>query len=111
MEWWSGRKSVGNKVWGVGGESESGRAPRTPYTPPPTHSDRTPPLHHSTTSATIPPHREEPALPPSPPADPRSDLQLVTDLNAGDVSAFDALYYRHRDWVVRLAARFTGHED
>lgn len=50
-------------------------------------------------------------MPPSPPADPRSDLQLVTDLNAGDVSAFDALYYRHRDWVVRLAARFTGHED
>ena len=32
-------------------------------------------------------------------------------LNAGDVSAFDALYYRYRDWVVRLAARFAGHED
>jgi RNA polymerase sigma-70 factor (ECF subfamily) len=35
----------------------------------------------------------------------------VAALNAGDVSAFDALYYRYRDWVVRLAARFAGHED
>jgi RNA polymerase sigma-70 factor (ECF subfamily) len=43
--------------------------------------------------------------------DPRSDLQLVRALNAGDVSAFDALYHRHRDWVVRLAHRFTGNGD
>jgi RNA polymerase sigma-70 factor (ECF subfamily) len=35
----------------------------------------------------------------------------VAALNAGDVSAFDALYYRYRDWVVRLAVRFAGHED
>src|SRR5688500_564740 len=41
----------------------------------------------------------------------RSDQQLVEALNAGDVRAFDALYRRHRDWVVRLAVRFTGNED
>ena len=49
------------------------------------------------------------SAPPHP--DPRSDLQLVRGLNAGDLSAFDALYYRYRDWVARLARRFTGHED
>ncbi len=32
-------------------------------------------------------------------------------INAGDAAAFDALYYRYRDWVVRLATRFTGHGD
>ena len=46
-----------------------------------------------------------------PTADPRSDLELVRALNAGDASAFDGLYYRHRDWVLRLAHRFTGHGD
>jgi RNA polymerase sigma-70 factor (ECF subfamily) len=39
--------------------------------------------------------------------DPRSDQMLVAALNAGDLSAFDALYFRHRDWVLRLAFRFT----
>jgi RNA polymerase sigma-70 factor, ECF subfamily len=43
-----------------------------------------------------------------PPTDPRSDAQLVDALNAGDVTAFDALYYRYRDRVARLALRFTG---
>ena len=46
-----------------------------------------------------------------PPPDPRSDLELVRAINGGDVAAFDALYYRYRDWVVRLARRFTGHDD
>ena len=32
-------------------------------------------------------------------------------VNQGDISAFDVLYYRHRDWVMRLAMRFTGHHD
>ena len=32
-------------------------------------------------------------------------------INAGDLAAFDGLYYRYRDWVVRLARRFTGHDD
>lgn len=45
-----------------------------------------------------------------PPADPRSDQDLVAALNAGDASAFDALYFRYRDWVVRLAARFCGND-
>lgn len=47
--------------------------------------------------------------PPQP--DPRPDLELIRALNAGDTSAFDALYYRHRDWVVRLANRLTGNGD
>jgi len=37
--------------------------------------------------------------------DERSDQELVAELNAGDASAFDALYFRYRDWVVRLAQR------
>ncbi len=45
------------------------------------------------------------------PTDPRSDEKLVADLNAGDESAFDILYFRHRDWVGRLAFRFTGNND
>jgi len=28
--------------------------------------------------------------------------------NKGDAEAFEALYYRYRDWVYRLAWRFTG---
>jgi RNA polymerase sigma-70 factor (ECF subfamily) len=42
----------------------------------------------------------------------RSDESLVAALNGGDTSAFDAIYYRYRDWVVRLAYRFTlNHAD
>lgn len=48
---------------------------------------------------------------PSPASDPRSDEMLVAALNDGDASAFDALYARHRDWIVRLAWRFTGNRD
>ena len=40
-----------------------------------------------------------------------SDQQLVAALNAGEAAAFEALYFRHRDWVVNLALRFTGSED
>jgi RNA polymerase sigma-70 factor (ECF subfamily) len=43
--------------------------------------------------------------------DPRSDAQLIAALNAGDADAFEVLYFRHRDWVVNLASRFTGSED
>jgi RNA polymerase sigma-70 factor (ECF subfamily) len=43
--------------------------------------------------------------------DPRSDHQLVAALNAGESTAFDAIYYRHRDWVVNLAFRFTGNRE
>jgi len=40
-----------------------------------------------------------------------SDQQLVAALNTGDAAAFETLYFRHRDWVVNLALRFTGSED
>ena len=43
--------------------------------------------------------------------DPRSDLDLVDAANRGDVRAFEALYYRYRDWVVSLAWRFTANRD
>ena len=43
--------------------------------------------------------------------DPRSDLELIADINGGDDAAFEALYYRYRDWVVRLAHRLTGNAD
>ncbi|HEY7088255.1 MAG TPA: RNA polymerase sigma factor [Tepidisphaeraceae bacterium] len=43
--------------------------------------------------------------------DPRSDQQLAADLRGGDSTAFDALYWRYRDWVVGLAYRFTQHHD
>jgi RNA polymerase sigma-70 factor (ECF subfamily) len=46
-----------------------------------------------------------------PPPDPRSDEALIRAINRGDAAAFEALYYRYRDWVVRLATRFTGRTD
>lgn len=48
---------------------------------------------------------------PPPHPDPRSDQELVRAINAGELSAFDALYFRYRDWVVRLARRMTGHDE
>ena len=39
------------------------------------------------------------------------DQQLVDALNRGDARAFDAIYHRYRDWVVRLALRFTGNNE
>jgi RNA polymerase sigma-70 factor, ECF subfamily len=46
-----------------------------------------------------------------PSSDPRSDEQLVHALNGGEADAFEALYYRYRDWVARLAQRFCGNEN
>lgn len=43
--------------------------------------------------------------------DARPDETLVAALNGGDTSAFDALYFRYRDWVLRLAHRFTGNAE
>lgn len=37
-----------------------------------------------------------------------SDRELIDFINKGDAEAFDALYYRYRDWVYNLAWRFTG---
>lgn len=42
----------------------------------------------------------------------KSDEELIALVNDGDVDAFEALYYRYRDWVYRLAWRFTrNHAD
>lgn len=46
----------------------------------------------------------------SPDVDLRTDEDLVALSNRGDEAAFEALYHRHRDWVVRLAYRFTGND-
>ena len=40
--------------------------------------------------------------------DPRSDSELILELNQRDELAFEALYYRHRDWVVDTACRHAG---
>jgi RNA polymerase sigma-70 factor (ECF subfamily) len=40
-----------------------------------------------------------------------SDQELVQAANRGDPGAFDELYHRYKDWVVRLAYRFTRNED
>ena len=43
--------------------------------------------------------------------DPRSDQELIAAANAGDAGAFEALYFRYRDWVANLAFRFTADRD
>ncbi len=43
--------------------------------------------------------------------DPRSDGELVDAINTGDDGAFEALYFRYRDWVHGVATRFTGDHD
>lgn len=50
----------------------------------------------------MPTHRDNPQ------DDPRSDVELIDAVNRGDARAFEALYYRHRDYALRLAMRFTG---
>src|SRR5437867_1607111 len=44
-------------------------------------------------------------------SDARSDLELIAAINSGDAAAFEALYFRYRDWVAALAYRFTGDSD
>lgn len=48
---------------------------------------------------------------PQPNVDPRNDLELVTAINSGDHAAFEALYFRYRDWVAKLSWRITGDSD
>ena len=43
--------------------------------------------------------------------DPRSDGELVDAINTGDDGAFEALYFRYRDWVHGVATRFTHDHD
>jgi RNA polymerase sigma-70 factor (ECF subfamily) len=52
-----------------------------------------------------------PRVPADPASDSRTDQDLVAAANAGDASAFDALYHRHKNWVISLATRFTGDAD
>lgn len=40
-----------------------------------------------------------------------SDEELIELANKGDAEAFETLYYQYRDWVFRLAWRFTGNRD
>lgn len=40
-----------------------------------------------------------------------TDQELIDLINGGDHAAFETLYRRYRDWTIRLAWRFTGHED
>ena len=39
-----------------------------------------------------------------------SDDDLIAAINGGDRQAFARLYYRYRDWAMRLAMRFTRSE-
>jgi RNA polymerase sigma-70 factor (ECF subfamily) len=47
---------------------------------------------------------------PAPDPAPASDAELIEAMTLGHVEAFEELYQRHRDWVYRLAYRFTGNE-
>ena len=38
------------------------------------------------------------------------DEELIERANRGDAEAFEQLYRRYRDWVYRLACRFTGNQ-
>ena len=38
----------------------------------------------------------------------KSDQELIELANKGDSDAFEAFYYRYRDWIYRLAWRFTN---
>jgi RNA polymerase sigma-70 factor (ECF subfamily) len=40
-----------------------------------------------------------------------TDQSLIERANRGEAEAFEALYFRYRDWVLRLALRFTGDRD
>jgi RNA polymerase sigma-70 factor (ECF subfamily) len=39
-----------------------------------------------------------------------SDQELIRLINEGDTDAFEVLYQRYKDWVFRLAWRFTGNQ-
>ncbi len=50
-------------------------------------------------------------MPRSSEPDPRPDEQLVAAINTGSRDAFEVLYHRYRDWIVRLAFRFTENRE
>ncbi len=39
-----------------------------------------------------------------------ADQKLIAGINAGDDQSFEQLYYRHREWVFRMACRICGSE-
>ena len=41
----------------------------------------------------------------------KSDQELIEAINKGQADAFEVLYYRHRDWIYKLAWRFTGNQN
>ncbi|MBI2570547.1 MAG: sigma-70 family RNA polymerase sigma factor [Candidatus Schekmanbacteria bacterium] len=43
----------------------------------------------------------------APPSTSSTDEELIAAANRGDASAFEALYYRYREWVIGLAQRFA----
>jgi RNA polymerase sigma-70 factor, ECF subfamily len=47
----------------------------------------------------------------SPQKSSRTDQDLIAAINRGDAEAFEELYFRYRDWVARLAFRYTHDED
>ena len=57
------------------------------------------------------PNARAPSRPLSDPAPNPSDQDLIAAVNRGDLDAFELLYRRHRDWVVRVALRYTHNED
>lgn len=48
---------------------------------------------------------------PDSPSDEAVDHALIERLNAGDARAFEALYQRHRDWVIAAALRLSRNHD
>jgi RNA polymerase sigma-70 factor (ECF subfamily) len=44
----------------------------------------------------------------TPSDDPRPDDTLIALINQGEMEAFEALYRRHRNWVMGLACRIAG---
>ncbi len=45
------------------------------------------------------------------PPDRRTDQELIAAANAGDCGAFEAIYERYRDWVLRVAWRYNPDRD
>ncbi len=41
----------------------------------------------------------------------QDDEERIARANRGEAAAFEALYLRHRDWVLTLAERWTGNRD
>jgi RNA polymerase sigma-70 factor (ECF subfamily) len=41
----------------------------------------------------------------------KSDRELIEAINKGQSDAFEVLYYRYRDWIYKLAWRFSGNQN